>query len=106
MAFRWTPRRDRELVSAIEDLFTYREAANMIGHGCTDREARARMKVLRAAPVETCAIPQVEAAAPRPAVGGPVGGSMAKAAPRVLIELPRYGEMEKAYDPVTKRVLG
>lgn len=48
MIFRWTKRRDRILAEARMDGFTFREAANMVGSGCTSAEAKARMRALLA----------------------------------------------------------
>lgn len=47
MSFRWTPARDRALRENVRDGFTLKEAATMIGCGCTREDAAARIRALR-----------------------------------------------------------
>lgn len=157
--FRWTPRRDRELVQLREDLFSYADCAKILGGGCTPDQAKARMAELRkdgvaGAPSEVVEGDQHAPSAagvraegdgcpprPRPEIKDPAaceqvadarsermiahdrsvtahqhgaantdvgsggGAAVAVAAPRLRpakLQLPRHGEMEKRYDPVTR----
>ncbi|MEV4934406.1 hypothetical protein [Sphingobium sp. LSP13-1-1.1] len=111
--FRWTSKRDRELRQLREDLFSFADCAKILG--CRVEEAKARMKGLRE--VVAPEMPEREvrygSQAPLHPVIGPdlaskeppvtEGAQPSTAAPRpAKIALPRYGEMEKRYDPVAR----
>ena len=122
MMFRWTQRRDRELIALRDDLFTYAECARILGKGCTAEDAKARMKLLRTgaqtiedtqrgvryepqAPL-TPVIGQDHASIERPATeGGQASERSSAPVPRHgKLPLPRFGEMEKRFDPVAQRI--
>lgn len=124
--FLWTGKRDRALIEGKRDGFTFRECAAMIGCGCTESEARGRFKVLRAefkeysegasgtarkAPgaVSSGTASRRSARAPH-SEGDGDGSSPSPVLPQParspLIQLPKYGEMEKKYDPATRAKLG
>jgi hypothetical protein len=66
MSFRWTPKRDQALRSARADGFSFHDAANMVGGGASEGDARTRMRELRALPAT-----QGNVAVPRPAAPAP-----------------------------------
>lgn len=103
MKFLWTGRRERTLIDGRADGFTFRECARMIGCGCTEADARARMKVI-AARKDGAPLGDRRYAANRREVEDRPTPAPSRASG--LIPLPKYGEMEKTYDPFTRAKLG
>jgi len=102
--FRWTARRDRELEQLRDDLFSYVDCAKILGNGCTPAQAKARMAELRKA---DAAGASAEVAG-SDAGGAPPAGVRAEEDPLPprprpeKLQLPRYGEMERRYDPIAR----
>lgn len=117
MIFRWTPLRDRKLLKLANDLFRPEDCAGILGDGCTADMVVSRLHALDTAKKDIQRDVRYAPQAPlHPVIGldlAPNGRPVAEgarpstAAPRpAKIQLPRYGEMEKRFDSITRARLG